>query len=91
MKKFGVNLLPLLTEKKTLADRTLFWGYMKQRAVRQGQGPWKLVVNAPGQGSGPALFNLANDQGEKQDLAAAEPARVKAMLSALAAWEKEVG
>jgi len=85
----GVSLFSLLTERKSLGERTLFWAYGEQRAVRQG--PWKLDVSVRNQTSSPALFHLAKDIGEKNDLAAAEPGRVKAMLAALAAWEKNVG
>jgi arylsulfatase A-like enzyme len=84
----GVNLLPLLTGGPGPGERTLFWGYQKQRAVRQG--PWKLVLNAPGQGEGPSLFHLGRDLGEREDLARAEPRRVAGMRAALEAWEKEV-
>lgn len=85
----GVNLAPVLLEGKSLGERTLFWGHGRQRAVRQG--PWKLDVNMSDQASGPALFNLEKDLGEKNDLAAAEPERAKAMMAALAAWEQDVG
>lgn len=83
-----MNLLPLLTKGERLRPRTLFWGFGRQRAVRDGD--WKLVLEAPQQRTSPALFNLAHDVGETQDLAAAEPERVRRMMAALAAWEKEV-
>ncbi len=83
----GTNLLPLLTEQKPLKERTLFWGHGNSRAVRQGQ--WKLITNAPGQKQ-PGLFNLSTDLAEKTDLADQEPERLKKLLRALKAWEKEV-
>jgi len=100
----GTSLVPLLLESRPLPARTLFWGYTGRYAVRQG--PWKLVVNqAPAEpakgkakaknkaGSGPAvaLFHLGDDLGEKRDLAARDPARVRELEAALAAWKKDVG
>ena len=37
------------------------------------------------------LYNLAGDPGETQDLSAAEPDRLKAMLADYAAYEQRVG
>jgi len=82
----GVNLLPLLTGGKSPAPRKLFWGYGTSRAMRDG--PWKAVLNAPGQ-KRPGLFNLADDLAEQNDLAAREPARLNAMIAGIEAWEKE--
>ena len=84
----GVNLLPLLVENKSLGERSLFWAYRNQKAVRQGS--WKFVVSSRNQGEEIALFNLDDDISEKMNLAGKEPKRVRALLDALAAWEKEV-
>ena len=54
------------------------------------QGSWKLVVTSTNQKEEIALFNLAEDLAEKINLASEEPRRVRAMLDALAAWEKDV-
>jgi arylsulfatase A len=80
----GVNLLPLLTEGKSLGRRQLFWGHGKSRAMRDGS--WKLVMNAPGQKQ-PGLFDLADDLAEQADLAKQEPGLLKKMLAAIQAWE----
>jgi len=50
-------------------------------------GPWKLLPRGDGKkgGGGPALFNLADDLGETNNLAAAQPERVAAMTAELAA------
>lgn len=93
----GVSLAPLLLASRPLAERTLFWAYGGRYAVRRG--PWKLVLNQPGPETpkgkkaaarGPALFNLGDDLGEKKDLAAAEPARVRELEAALAVWRQDV-
>ena len=83
----GVNLLPLLTEGKSLRQRRLFWGHGKSRAMRDGS--WKLVMNAPGQKQ-PGLYNLADDIAEQDDLAKQKPGRLKKMLAATKAWEQDV-
>jgi arylsulfatase A len=80
----GVDLLGMLTKDRKLPERTLFWRYRKERAVRKG--PWKLLV----QGDKVMLYNLDEDIGEKKDLAGAKPEMVKMLQAELAAWEKEV-
>jgi len=105
----GVDLSGLLFEGRPLPERTVFWRYRGQKAVRRG--PWKLVVRPVGRrdrsggqrsGAGAAskappqvaeevmLFNLDDDLGEQEDLAAARPEIVKALRAALAAWEADV-
>jgi arylsulfatase A len=85
----GISLLPVLTGSGALGERTLFWGFGKQRAVRRGK--WKLVIGSPGASSEPCLFDLATDLGEKNDLASQRPDVVRDLTAALRAWEKEVG
>lgn len=80
----GMDLKPLLFADQGLPDRMLFWRKGTGKAARQGQ--WKLIVDRPGI----ELYNLADDPGEKHDLAAAHPEQVKLMIEALASWEKEV-
>ena len=86
----GVSLAPLLLEGKPLPERTLFWEHGGTRAVRRG--PWKLVAGAKRGGNAPAasLFNLREDLAEANDLAASEPERVRSMLEAADAWERDV-
>jgi arylsulfatase A-like enzyme len=81
----GVDLMPILLGRGKLAERTLFWRYNKQRAVRQG--PWKLLI----QGRDVKLFNLSEDLGERNDLAATRPEMVASLRARLAAWERDVG
>lgn len=79
----GVNLLPLLEGKTTAAPHeALYWRFGVIWAVRQGD--WKLIkghIDQP-----PRLYNLANDLGEQNDLAAAEPRRVQALQARWNAW-----
>jgi arylsulfatase A-like enzyme len=84
----GINLLPLLQEKASRMERTLFWRYTlptrRQRAVRQGD--WKLVVDGPNS----MLFNLTSDIGERNDLANQRPEIVKRLYPLIAQWEQDV-
>ena len=80
----GVDLLGVLTEHEKLPQRTLFWRYRKERAVRRG--PWKLLVRD----NEAALYNLDEDLGEKNDIAQTKPRMLKRLEDELAAWEREV-
>ena len=80
----GVDLLGMLLEDRKLPERTLFWRYRKERAVRKG--PWKLLV----QGDNVKLYNLDEDLGEKKNLAGAKPEMVKMLQDELTSWEQEV-
>ncbi len=79
----GANLLPLLEGKTEAAPHdALYWRFGIQYAVRQGD--WKLVK--PHINDQPHLFNLAQDIGEKNDLAAQEPERVKKLQALWDDW-----
>ncbi len=80
----GVNLLPFLTgREKGRPHETLYWRQGERHAVRHGD--WKLVTE-PGQAVD-ALFNLAEDIGEKNDLASREPATVAELRRLYEAWD----
>lgn len=79
----GINFTPLLTgDGKTPPDRAFVWHYPHQYSG-QGpysslrQGPWKLVHHHIPRKL--ELYNLADDLGEKGDLAPSLPDRVKAL------------
>jgi arylsulfatase A-like enzyme len=68
-----------------LDDRIrLFWRFTAQGAMREG--PWKLVKV----GEKSYLFNLKNDIGERNDLAAQEPARLAQMEASFEVWSDSV-
>ncbi|MBI5706127.1 MAG: sulfatase [Armatimonadetes bacterium] len=80
----GVNLLPFLTGgDKGAPHDLLYWRFGQQYALREGD--WKLVT---AQGTTDALFDLAKDIAEKNNLAADEPTRVRAMKAKWEAWSK---
>lgn len=84
----GIDLLPLLQDGAQRLERTLFFRYTlparRQRAVRQGD--WKLMLD----GNNPMLFNLADDVGERNDLARARTDIVRRLFPLIAAWEQDV-
>ena len=81
----GVNLLPyLLGENKKQPHDSLFWRMGPQSAARVGD--WKLVT-LRGKSE---LYNLAEDIGEKTDLSAKEPEKLKELQAAYTAWNKQM-
>lgn len=81
----GLDGAPLQADAAALNARPLFWRYDTMAAMRSG--PWKLLryPDRP-----PELYNLAEDIGESDNRADAEPDRVRAMLKALFVWEATV-
>jgi len=97
----GVNLLPYLTGKKSGAPHAaLYWRFGQQIAIRMGD--WKLVKGVGSKGIEGAerfgkastqdaeLYNLAQDIGEKSNLADKEPAQFKELAAAWDKWNSEL-
>lgn len=83
----GVNLLPYLKgEKMGVPHAALFWRFGEQYAVRQGD--WKLLKTP--RGTKPELYNLAEDIGEKSDLAEKYPDQVKQLSDVYNAWNAQL-
>lgn len=82
----GVSLLPYLSGKNAAAphDR-LLWRYGHQWAIRMNE--WKLLHSQTGS---PQLYNLSEDMGERNDLAAKNPDKVKELQTAYSAWNAEL-
>lgn len=91
----GVSLAALLTGRGPAPRRPLFWhfphytnqGGRPGGAVREGD--WKLIEHY--EDGRVELFNLAQDLGETNNLAAREPARVHELRARLAAWRDAMG
>lgn len=78
----GINLLPVLTAGAAPVERTLFWRYKAnaQKAVRAGD--WKyLKLN-----DNEFLFNLAQDQRERANLATKHPDKLAELKGQWEAW-----
>jgi arylsulfatase A-like enzyme len=84
----GINLMPLLQQGAARTDRTLFFRITgparRQRAVRQGD--WKLMID----GNSLMLFNIANDVGERNDLANQHQEIVQKLFPLINKWEQDV-
>ena len=94
----GVDLRPHLTgQTKKPPHEALYWRFGQQMAIRHGD--LKLVrydSNADtnsGKGGQPVteakLYDLSKDPGEADDLAAAQPDKVKELQAKWDAWNKE--
>jgi arylsulfatase A-like enzyme len=81
----GISLKPLLFRGKPLPKRILFWRSQNLKAVRKG--PWKLVKRNT---QNPELYNLDEDTGEQNDIAARHPELVQQLLAALGDWLRDV-
>ncbi len=83
----GVNLLPYLEGKEQGAPHeSLYWRFGDQWAVRSGD--WKLVASRL-DGLKPQLFNLADDIGEANDLAAEQPDKVAELKAQWDEWNAD--
>jgi arylsulfatase A-like enzyme len=84
----GVDLLPYLKgEANASLHTSLYWRFGPQKAVRRGQ--WKLVDwrdHDAKQNSGWQLYDLANDIGERHDLAASQPQLVAQLRGDWEQW-----
>ena len=91
--KDGVSFVSLLKGDTQPVHEALFWHF--PHYGNHGSGPcssvrvgdWKLIHWI--EDDSVELFNLASDLGEKTDLAAQQPERVKDLRARLEAWRKE--
>ncbi len=87
----GVDLVPLLRDGQPLPeDRVLAWrhGGMHANGSALRMGDWKMLVNDNSKSA--ALFNLADDIGEANDLASDHPEILADLERRFAAWEAEM-
>ncbi|MDP6678346.1 MAG: sulfatase [Verrucomicrobiota bacterium] len=89
----GQSLLPQLNGDDS-GTRTFYWHYPHYHgsAWKPGasirDGDWKLIEFYHYKNF--ELYNLANDPGERNDLAKANPAKAKRLRTKLAAWQKHM-
>ena len=98
----GVSVGPVLHQNPADLPAARFWQwnrhlprYSHNAAMREG--PWKLVrpyrtrdIPAAESTHPPALYHLADDPGETQDVAADHPQRVARMDESLTTWSRKV-
>ena len=91
----GLSLIPLLTDKKSLDRQAIFWhyphyhgsGHKPAGAIRAGD--YKLIEWF--EDGSIELYNLKEDIGEKNNLAASMPEKMDELRKILHDWRKEVG
>ncbi len=91
----GLNLIPLLAQKQSIPDRSLYWHYPHygNQGGRPGgavrKGSWKLIEWYDD--TSRELYDLQNDLSEKENLALSHPDRVSELSKLLADWRQSVG
>ena len=91
----GVSFVPLLKGEAMQRGKSLFWHYPHYAnqggspygAIRDGD--WKLIEWY--EDGALELYDIAQDIGEKDNLATRNPGRAKELHEKLIAWRKEVG
>jgi len=83
----GASFLPIFEGRPIARPHPLYWEYQlaisRPWSIALRDGPWKLLANA--QLDRFQLYNVAEDVGERRDLAAAQPGRVQAMAEIMKA------
>ena len=99
----GRSIVPLLKGEKTLERSAIFWHFPAYlEAYNEEQWPWRTTpAGAVRQGDWKLieffedgkleLYHLADDAGEKNDLAGRMPDKVQQLHGVLAAWRQSVG
>jgi arylsulfatase A-like enzyme len=83
----GIDLLPVMTGSQGAVERTLCWRSTQrtnQKAILSGD--WKYLRDEKGE----YLFNLRNDQQEKNNLREKHPETFDQLKKKYAAWEREM-
>lgn len=89
----GINLLPLLAERKTV-ERTLFWRIKNptrdQKAVRRGR--WKYLQEGPltSRDNAEFIFDLEQDPGERRNMVVERADVLPGFRKSVAEWEADV-
>lgn len=97
----GENIMPVLTQTGSLAERNLYWHFPAYLEVYKGmtelwrqtpgsaiqKGDWKLIETF--ENNKIELYNLKEDEYEQHDVAEKNPAKAKELLSDLQHWRQE--
>ena len=91
----GKSLKNLLRDPSSSIDRDLYWHYPHYHAGGDSpygairSGPWRLIEFY--EEDAIELYNLDEDLGEQNNLAASMPEKVNSLRAKLHAWRKQVG
>jgi hypothetical protein len=81
----GIDLLPILTGDSEWPDRSLYWRFWNQAAVRRG--PWKYLHLSDG---GRFLFDLDSDPVEATNLINQYPDIASTLANELETWSRNL-
>jgi arylsulfatase A-like enzyme len=89
----GLDVLPMVAEGSPSPHDQIFWEMNRQTAVRRGD--WKLVLDGQlVEGAPPEdavfLANLADDPGERRNLATQRPDLVAELRAAAGSWRQGI-
>ncbi|GAB2988137.1 sulfatase-like hydrolase/transferase [Cyclobacterium sediminis] len=82
----GTSFLDLITQRKAMPQRTIFWKTPEAKAARKGN--WKILFDEENKEG--MLVDLATDIGEKENKKSLHPEIFENLSSSLKAWEKKV-
>ena len=91
----GMSLCPLLRDPSSSLDRDLYWHYPHYHAGGDSpygairSGPWRLIEFY--EDDSVELYNLSEDIGEQDNLAARMPDKANSLREKLHAWRNQVG
>lgn len=80
----GIDLLPVLQGTSPVRERTLFWRFQTQDAVRQGK--WKYFRD----GERRSLFDLSFDQREQADFSKTNPDVLERLTAEFDKWNQQM-
>ena len=80
----GIDLLPIIRRTRPEVDRTFFWRFNVQQAVRKGN--WKYLSD----GEHSLLFDLSSDQRERADFSTKNPEMLKRLSAEFDQWNKQM-
>ena len=83
LKLDGVDLLPLMVGEQPLSERSLFWRFKNDCAIRKG--PWKLI-----NGESQSLFHLDDDISETTNIIRKEQKQGKNLEQELMNWSRKI-
>jgi arylsulfatase A-like enzyme len=80
----GIDLLPIITRTRPQVERTFFWRFRSQQAVRKGN--WKYFSD----GERPRLFDLSSDQREQADFSKKSSDVLKRLRAEFDEWNRQM-
>jgi len=84
----GTDLMPHLLLGSKIPERSLFWSFKKQKAIRRGG--WKLIETEKNNQKIIELFNLKKDLSEKNNLANSNKDKLQSLTKEMHRYSNEL-